>query len=113
MDDFSRAALWGLIGGFIYAGPRLSACLYARTQAAESCSLCIVEFFVGVLCGAAAASALAPALQAQGFGWLGRPGPHQLPAIGCAVGYAFHRLGPAVLDGMIKRANSVLGRDQK
>jgi hypothetical protein len=113
LDVFSKAALWGLIGGFIYAGPKLSACLYAKSQTGERSGFCIVDFVVGVMTGAAASAALTPALLAQGFSWMGRPGPHQLPAIGVAVGYAFHRLGPAVLDEAISRAGLLFGKGSK
>lgn len=102
-DYAVQAALWGLLGGFIYAGPKLIAGLYSARVAGHRPWLCVWEFIVSMLASSGASAAMSPWVLAQGYGFLGKPGPHQMPALACLVGYYFNQLGPHLLDGIKKR----------
>ena len=96
-DGALSAALWGLGGGFIYAGMKLTVRLYALDKAGGRPGMALLEFVIALVSSAVAASAAAPFILAQGFAILGKPGAHQMPALACFVGYSFNQLGPELL----------------
>ena len=89
-------ALWGLGGALIYAGPRLSACLFAAVGAAEAPSghgKCVLDFVIACLAGAICAAAFASPLA-------GLVGLKAYPAaIAALVGLTANKLAPTITDG--------------
>lgn len=98
-----RAALWGLAGGFVYAGPKLTAAIYAARKAGRHWLVPAWDFIAAMATSALISSALAPWVMAQKYPFLGKDGPHQLPALACLVGYYFNQMGPTLLTDALKR----------
>lgn len=97
MIDLSlQAATWGAVGGFLYAGPKLGAALYAARKAGDHVGFAVFDFVISVGCATGASAALSPYVLATG--WLpGKEGPHQMPAAATLLGYYFNQVGPSLL----------------
>lgn len=50
-------AVWGFLGAFIYAGPRLAACIMSCRETGVNWALCLLEFAFALATGAIAAAA--------------------------------------------------------
>lgn len=89
-------ALWGLGGALIYAGPRLSACLFAAVDvgAKGGHAKCVFDFVLaivaGAICGSAFAVPLAGILGLKGFP----------AAVAALVGLTANKLAPTITDGV-------------
>lgn len=56
-DATAAAAFWGFMGAFIYAGPKLVACIVAAKEAKGSSLICALDAVVAMVSGAIAAAA--------------------------------------------------------
>lgn len=91
----SHPAFWGLGGAFIYAGPRLSACVFAARQSGGGWSVCAMECAVALAIGAFAAAAFGPWVLA----WRGAPKAHELNAIAAMIGLLANPMAPQLVSG--------------
>ncbi len=55
-------ALWGFLGAFIYAAPRMMACILTCREASVSTWPCVFEFAIALATGAIAAAAFGAAV---------------------------------------------------
>ena len=89
-------ALWGLGGALIYAGPRLSACVFAAADAVASGGhgKCVFDFLMacvaGAICAAAFASPIAGILSLKAYP----------AAVAALVGLTANKLAPTVTDSV-------------
>lgn len=87
------AALWGLLGALMYAGPNMILCLYQCRQAEKHPGWCIADFFMALVIGAGAA--------AGGTYWgadfLGADDPHKIPGIAILIGLLANPLAPGLI----------------
>lgn len=100
------SAFWGFLGAFIYAGPKLSACIFETGDGTKRHSLwyCILEFVMALGVGVIAAEAFGPWVQ----GFLKRDGQHELRAISGLIGLLANPLSPVIVKGFEKRAGAVI-----
>lgn len=91
--------LWGLLGALIYAGPRLTACLFTRQTGEHRAWGCLLEFGLAMLIGAIAAEAFGPWVQE----FLQRKGHHELRAICAMLGLLANPMAPRVIDALSGR----------
>lgn len=94
MHPIETSAMWGALGAFIFAGPRLSACLYTSRVDGGPISKCILDFVVSVSTGAICAAA--------GGAWaaevLGALDPYKFPAVAAGIGFFANKVAPYALD---------------
>jgi hypothetical protein len=88
--------LWGLGGAFIYAAPRLVACVYSSQAAGKSWAWCGWTFVVSLVTGAIAAGALAPFAS----NWLSRTAEHDVRAIATLIGLLANPFAPDFVRGI-------------
>lgn len=104
----SSPAVWGFLGAFIYAAPRLTACVVAAQAARGGSLVCLLEFFTASGVGAVAAAAFAPTL-AHLVG-----ADRDINAISAMIGLIANRTAPKLVETLSTiTANIVSGRIMK
>lgn len=92
IDPFDWPAVWGLLGAVIYAGPKLTTCLYASEEPRHM-PRCAIEAATALVTGTVAAAAFAP--------WIARyihaPTAQDLRAIAAAVGMLANTTAPTII----------------
>lgn len=101
--------LWGFLGAFIYAGPRLTACVFAARQTETGWFECGFEFAVALLIGVASAWAFAP----WGASVLKATDPAQIRAIAATIGLLANPAAPKVIDLLSGRVLQMLKGPEK
>lgn len=95
MSIHLEPAGWGLAGAFIYAAPRLSACLFSGHRSGGP-GRCLFEFGLALSIGAVAAAVFGPWLQDL----LGRAGHKDLNAICALIGLMANPAAPRIVDAL-------------
>lgn len=108
MAPWYMLALWGLLGAFIYAAPKFSACFFAARQEGGSVVVCAVEGFISLAIGTIASPLVAPWLQ----NFLKRDGSHETMAIAAVVGLLANPVAPKLfnIDTIISVLKSIKGQ---
>lgn len=101
---FSLPGVWGFLGAFIYAAPRLSACMYAAREAGAGGWRCIFDFVTSLAIGAIAAAAFTP----WALRFLGEAATDQHNAIAALVGLMANPTAPRLVDVFSALASNVL-----
>jgi hypothetical protein len=102
-------ALWGFLGAFIYAAPRLTACIFASRQAGVGWFLCGFEFALALLIGVAAALPFAPLAASV----LKVSDQAQIRAIAATIGLLANPAAPKVIDILSGRMLNYLKGPEK
>ncbi|HEY3694188.1 hypothetical protein [Phenylobacterium sp.] len=101
---FVQPAVWGFLGAFIYAGPRLSACIASPKEHGESPFACLVEFAIALIVGAIGAAAFAP--------WIivsrGLTEARDLNAVAVLIGLMANPTAPTLISFAPRLASTVL-----
>lgn len=87
----AQPAWWGFLGAILYAGPRLTPCIF-NPEHPHSLWVCLFEFLLALMIGAVGAAAFTPWLLAS----LHHEGVPELRAISTLVGLSANQ--PKVLD---------------
>ena len=102
--------LWGFMGAFIYAAPRLGACVFARRQAGQGWVGCGFEFVAALITGAVAAGALTPEIAVS---FLKSTDPAHSRAVAATIGLLANPAAPRVIDILTGRILQVLKGSDK
>lgn len=94
MTPWYILALWGLLGAFIYAAPRFSACYFASRQSEGSSVQCGVDLVLSLAVGTAAAVVVSPWIQ----NYFHRQGDHEVRAIAAMVGLLANPVAPRLVN---------------
>lgn len=107
MAPWYMLALWGLLGAFIYAAPRFSACFFAARQAGGTSVVCAVEASVCLAIGTITSPLIAPWLQY----YLKRDGTHETMAIAAVIGLLANPVAPKLfnIETLISMLKSIKG----
>lgn len=107
MTPWYMLALWGLLGSFIYAAPRFSACFFSARQNGGTSLACGVELAISLAIGTIASPLIAPWLQH----FLDRQGSHETMAISAVIGLLANPVTPRLLnvDTLISMLKSLKG----
>lgn len=97
-DIFSWPAVWGVLGAFIYAGPRWATCIITNRELGKRHAGCTLEFTVALVSGGIAAAAFSSATLA--FSKV-----KDLNAISAMVGL----LANPVVPVLVKRVSNLVG----
>lgn len=103
-------ALWGFMGAFIYAAPRLATCMFAARQAGTGWFGCGFEFVMALLIGAVAAGAWGPEVS---ISVLKSSDPAHLRAVAATIGLLANPAAPRVIDILTGRILNVLKGSDK
>jgi hypothetical protein len=87
------AALWGLAGAFMYAAPKMSACVFSAKPEDGPPMRCVIDAIIALVIGALAAAAFAEF--AQDF--LKRTEPGARSAIAAVIGLLANPLAPRLI----------------
>jgi hypothetical protein len=93
MNPLLQAALWGLAGAFMYAGPKMSACVFSAKPDDGPPIRCVIDAIIALIIGALASAAFAQF--AQGF--FKRAEPGALSAIAAVIGLLANPLAPRLI----------------
>lgn len=101
----AQPGFWGFLGAFIYAGPRLSACVFERRDNVDHpLTGCVWDFVVALLVGVIAAELFATWIQL----FLKRDGQHELRAIAGLIGLLANPLAPEIVKGFKGRVGGMI-----
>lgn len=103
-DLFSSPAVYGGAGAFIYAAPRLLACLRSPKDHGDSVFSCSFEFIIALTIGAIGAGAFAPWLA----GVRGMTEPRDLNAIAVIIGLMANPTAPTIITFAPRMASTIL-----
>lgn len=101
---FQSPALWGFLGAFIYAAPRLIAGAVAARQAGRGPWVSAAEFLAAIVTGAIAAAAFGPPTA----GLAGRTAQQDLNAICALWGLVFNRAAPQLVESLSSAVTNVI-----
>ena len=89
----SWPAFWGLLGSIVYAGPRLTACIYAR-ESQGHVAKCFADAFTALVVSTISAAAFVP--------WVGvylhATASEDIKAMSAVVGMLANGTTPAIID---------------
>lgn len=100
---FQLPGVWGALGAFIYAAPRLSACLVAARQRGGGWGVCALEFATALITGTIAAAAFAPSVAR-----LLAPDAHDLNAVAAMIGLLANPTAPKLVETLSTIASNVV-----
>ena len=96
---------WGFLGAFVYAGPKLLACIFENAAAARHpIVFCILEFIVALVVGVLAAELFGPWI----IGFLKLDGQPSLRAVAGLIGLLANPLSPEVVKGFKGRVGGMI-----
>lgn len=95
-------ALWGFLGSFVYAAPRLSACAFTAKATGEMLAKCAFEAVVALGTGAIAAAAFAPST-ANALG-----APEHLNAVAAMLGLIANPTAPKLIESLSGLVSNIL-----
>lgn len=100
-----QPAFWGFLGAFIYAAPRLGACIFeSRGDNRHPLVFCIWDFVVALAVGIIAAELFGPWVQT----FLKRDGPHELRAISGLIGLLANPVSPEITKRFKERVGTMI-----
>lgn len=102
---FETPAFWGALGAFIYACPRASACVFAALDTDHRWLRCLIEAFVALSVGPAAAEGLEPWLA----NFVGDQSQSELRAIAMLIGLLANPASPGIVAALSGRLIRKLG----
>lgn len=102
--------VWGFMGAFVYAAPRLSACVFAARQTGVGWFDCGFEFVVALATGAVAAAALGPEIT---ISVLKTTDPAHARAVASGIGLLANPAAPKIIDILTGRILQVLKGSDK
>lgn len=99
MDEILSVAIWGFLGAFVYAAPKLVACIYSAKTNGTGWTLCAATFVVAILTGPIMAAAFVPAIAEI----IARTGDHDMRALATAAGMIANPIAPDLVKRMSGR----------
>lgn len=102
---FTQPGWWGFLGAFVYAGPKVLACVFEhRDGTRHPLIFCILEFIVALAVGVLAAEMFGPWI----IGFLKLDGHASLRAIAGLIGLLANPLSPEVVKGFKGRIGGMI-----
>lgn len=86
-------ALWGLAGAVVFAGPKLTACIYNATETKVPYSRCVLETITALIIGVISAAAFEPWLA----GIVHMTTPPDQRALSTVIGIAANPTAPGII----------------
>jgi hypothetical protein len=109
VDIAASPWFWGFCGAFIYAAPRLSACLFSAQETGAPWAKCAVDGAFAVVIGPISAGAFTGSVQSY---W-GLTSNEHLPAVSAMIGLLANPLAPSAIEvlsvGFLERLRKLTG----
>ncbi len=102
---FTQPGCWGFLGAFVYAGPKVLACIFEnRDEARHPLAFCLLEFVVSLMIGVLVAEMFGPWV----IGFLKLDGQASLRAVAGLIGLLANPLSPEVVKGFKGRIGGMI-----
>jgi hypothetical protein len=108
MGEIVIVAVWGFLGAFVYAGPKLVACVYSAKSSGAGWSFCAVTFIVAMVIGPIMAAAFVPMIAA----FIARTAEHDVRALATVVGMIANPIAPDLVKRMSGKVLKKLSQEE-
>lgn len=108
MGSILIVALWGFLGSFVYAAPKLLACIYSSRSTGSGWSFCAATFVVAVLTGPIMAAAFVPMIAEI----IARTGDHDVRALATVAGMIANPIAPDLVKRMSGKVLKKIGQEE-